>query len=78
MGTVIAKTRKRCPHCHKMIGVGESAVLTDDRYRSEKINHFGRSYPRGAWHLWHEACNAERLTRNAEFAARANGTAADA
>lgn len=55
-GVVRAKTRKRCPFCHKMVEVGESATLTDDRYRSERIQDFGRQYARGAWHLWHPEC----------------------
>jgi hypothetical protein len=42
--------------CKQMIEVGDSAVLTDDRYRDSKVQWFGRSYKRGAWHLWHPAC----------------------
>jgi hypothetical protein len=53
---VTAKTRKQCPGCKQMIEVGERAVLTDDRYSSCRVQDFGRSYPRGAWHLWHPAC----------------------
>jgi hypothetical protein len=56
--TVTAKTRKRCPACKQMIEVGESAVLTDDRYMDSRVQWFGRQYARGAWHLWHSACHA--------------------
>ena len=57
MSVLVAKTRKRCPRCRSMIEVGETAVLTDDRYQSERIQDFGRRYPRGAWHLWHPDCH---------------------
>lgn len=56
--TVTAKTRKRCPWCKQIIEVGEAAVLTDDRYMDSKIQWFGRTYRRGAWHLWHSDCHA--------------------
>ena len=63
---VTAKTRKRCPHCRKMIEVGARAFLTDDRYQSARIQDFGRSYPRGAWHLWHVECAAVSAACGAE------------
>lgn len=56
---VTAKTRKRCPHCRQMIEKGERAVLTDDRHMSQRLQDFGRSYVRGAWHLWHPHCHRE-------------------
>jgi len=42
-----------------MVEVGETAVLTDDRYQSDRIQDFGRRYPRGAWHLWHLDCHQQ-------------------
>lgn len=57
--TVKAKARKRCPHCRQMIEKGAEAVLTDDRHMSQRLQDFGRSYVRGAWHLWHLHCHRE-------------------
>lgn len=60
--TVTAKTRKRCPHCNRMIELGEAATLTDDRWTKDGIsqNHGNAAYraTRGAWHLYHPACHA--------------------
>jgi hypothetical protein len=70
MNEVAAKTRKRCPHCKRMVEAGERAVLTDDRYTSSRIQDFGRGYRRGAWHLWHPHCYTDArevvTTTNAE------------
>ena len=59
--TVTAKSRKRCPHCNGMVEVGESAVLSDDRWTKDGVsqNHGGAQYsaPRGAWHLYHPECH---------------------
>jgi hypothetical protein len=54
---VVARKRKRCPGCRSMIEVGETAVLTDDRYMDAQIQWHGRRYQRGAWHSWHPACH---------------------
>lgn len=74
-GTLVrAKARKRCPHCGRMVEVGERAVLTDDRHMAHQPNWMGRTYQRGAWHLWHPACvdgeALEHAEREAALAAR--------
>lgn len=60
---VQAKKRKRCPWCKRMIEVGEAAILTDDRFQREAyMHHTGgtMTVTRGAWHLLHEKCHADR------------------
>lgn len=68
---VTAKTRKRCPQCSRMVEVGESAVISDDR-SLESCHTFRtpgmKPFRRGAWHLWHPACRAERLALVASMA----------
>lgn len=53
---VVAKARKRCPDCWRMIERGEEAILTDDRHLVAAVQWHGRRYVRGAWHLRHPAC----------------------
>lgn len=55
-----AKTRKRCPQCNTMIEIGEPVDITDDRYVDGKAQWFGRSFARGAFHLWHPRCMEDR------------------
>lgn len=58
--SVVAKTRKKCHGCGKMVERGENAVLTDDRYADYHVGRMSgamRSVVRGAWHLWHPACH---------------------
>lgn len=68
--TTTARTRKRCPQCGKMVEIGDTCVAVDGRHMVSKVNWFGRSYRRGAWHLWHPACIEERDRYHAESAAR--------
>ena len=68
-GLVAAKTRKRCPQCHKMVEVGEDAVLRDNRYQQSGAGATPwignrQTYTRGAWNLYHPAC-FEQLARSA-------------
>jgi hypothetical protein len=59
---VVAKKRKRCPGCNKIIEVGSTAILTDDRYTTEAHTFFVpgvKQYRAGAFHLWHTPCRDE-------------------
>jgi hypothetical protein len=70
--TVVAKTRKRCPQCAKMVEKGDTALLTDDRFTSTA--HMWRTggemrVTRGAWHLWHPKCRVAWNAAVADFSA---------
>lgn len=62
---VTATTRKRCPGCFRMVEVGDTAVLRDERHQatSGRTPWIGnrQSYTRGAWHLYHPECFASMV-----------------
>jgi transposase len=67
----VAKTRKRCPWCRKMIEAGTEVTVTDDRRVVERPRHFvpgSGNYVRGAVHLYHPECRSaeQQAFRDAE------------